>query len=60
MSGLPDVESKNIIGLLPTKLAEVWSDNRTNPKDAKHNICRKQIRSFSTTIECDNTRSALL
>jgi len=32
---LPDVKGKNIIGPLPTKPAEVWNKNRTNPKEAK-------------------------
>jgi len=32
---LPDVKGKNIIGSLPTKPAEVWSENRINPKEAK-------------------------
>jgi len=57
---LPDVKGKNIIGPLPTKPAEMWSENRTNPKEQKQNICWKQIRTFSTTIESDNTIRALL
>jgi len=32
---LPDVKGKNIIGPSPTKPAEVWSENRINPKEAK-------------------------
>jgi len=30
------------------------------PKKQKQNICWKQIRTFSTTFESDNTRRALL
>jgi len=33
---LTDVKGKNIIGPLPTKPAEVRSENRTNTKEAKH------------------------
>jgi len=43
---LPDVKGKNIIGPFQR------SKSRT--------FCWKQIRSFSTTIECDNTRRAFL
>jgi len=32
---LPDVKGKNITGPLPTKPAEMWSENRTNLKEAK-------------------------
>jgi len=32
---LHDDKGKNIIGPLPTKPAEVRSENRTNPKEAK-------------------------
>jgi len=38
---LPNVKGKNIIALLPTKPAEVWSENHTNPKKQKQNICWK-------------------
>jgi len=60
MLGLLDVKGKNIIDPLPKKPAEVRSENRTNPKEAKVEHLLKAIRTFSATIECDNTRRALL
>jgi len=56
MVRLPDVKSKNIVGSLLIKPAE----NRTNPKEAKAEHLLKEIRSFSTTIEIESTRRALL
>jgi len=29
------LKAKKVIGPLPTKSAELWSENRTNPKEAK-------------------------
>jgi len=61
---LPDIKGKNIISPVLTKPAEVWPCEvkiAQISKKQKQNICWKQIRSFSTTIEsCDNTRRALL
>jgi len=36
-----------------------WKSHKSK-KEAKAEHCWKQIRTFSTTIECDNTRRALL
>jgi len=35
VGGLLDVKGKNIIGPFSIKPAEMWSENRTNPKEAK-------------------------